>query len=82
MHWLYFILIGIVAGWAAGMIVKGRGFGIVVDLVVGVIGALIGGAIFSALGISSGGLIGALVTATVGAIALLVVIKLVGGRAA
>jgi uncharacterized membrane protein YeaQ/YmgE (transglycosylase-associated protein family) len=76
MEILWFILIGIVAGWLAGLVVRGRGLGIIADLVVGVIGALIGGYLFSYLGISIGGGFGALITATVGAILLLCVVQL------
>ena len=59
MEFLYFILIGIAAGWLAGQIMKGGGFGLVGDLVVGVIGALLGGWLFGLAGIGAGGLIGA-----------------------
>ena len=75
MDFLWFIIIGIVAGWLAGKIMKGGGFGLVGDLVVGVIGALIGGFLLSLLQISAGGLIGRLVIATVGAIVLIAIIR-------
>src|SRR5262245_26066559 len=68
MQFLWFILIGIVAGWLAGQVMKGGGYGLVGDLIVGVIGALLGGFLFGLLGISAGGLLGSLVTATLGAI--------------
>ena len=71
-----FLVIGLVAGWLGGNFMRGGGLGLVGNLVVGVIGAYLGGFIFSAMGISAGGLIGSLVTATVGAIALLLVIGL------
>lgn len=71
MGWIYFLLIGLAAGWLAGQIMKGRGFGLAGNLVVGVIGAFLGGILFSVVGLSSHGLIGRLVTATVGAIVLL-----------
>ena len=61
MNFLYFAIIGIVAGWLAGQIMKGRGFGLVGNLVVGVLGAILGGWLFSALGISAGGMIGSLI---------------------
>lgn len=75
MDFLWFIIIGIVAGWLAGKIMKGGGFGLVGDLVVGVIGALIGGFLFSLLQISAGGLIGRLVIATVGAMLLIAIMR-------
>ena len=77
MNFVWFLIIGIVAGWLAGQIMKGGGFGLLGDLVVGVIGALLGGWLFGLLGISAGGLIGALITATVGAIVLLFLIRLI-----
>jgi len=78
MSFLWFILIGLAAGWLAGQIMKGRGFGLVGNLVVGVVGALLGGWMFGALGISSGGsLLGALITAVVGAVVLLFLVGLI-----
>lgn len=79
MNLLYILLIGLVAGWLAGTILKGGGFGLIGDVVVGVIGALLGGFLFGLLGIYAGGLLGALLMATVGAIVLLLVIRLVAG---
>jgi len=75
MQFLWFILIGIAAGWLAGQIMKGGGYGLVGDLIVGVIGALLGGFLFGLLGISAGGLLGSLVTATLGAIVLIAVLR-------
>ena len=77
MHLLWFLIIGIVAGWLAGQLMKGGGFGLIGDLVVGVIGAFLGGWLLGALGIVAGGLIGSLVTATVGAVVLLFLIRLI-----
>lgn len=74
MHWFWFLIIGAVAGWLAGKIMRGRGFGLVGDLVVGILGSLVGGFIFRLLGIASFSLIGSLVTATVGAVVLLWII--------
>ncbi len=72
-----FLLIGIAAGWLAGQIMKGGGFGLIGDLIIGVIGALLGGWLFGMLGISAGGIIGSLVTALVGAIVLLLLLRLI-----
>lgn len=75
---LWFLIIGLVAGWLAGTLVKGGGFGLVGDLVVGIIGALVGGFLFSSLGVSAGGgLLGSLIVATVGAVVLLFIIRLI-----
>ena len=72
-----FLLIGIAAGWLAGRVMKGGGFGLFGDMIVGVIGAFLGGWLFGLLGISAGGLLGLLVTAFVGAVVLLFLIRLV-----
>jgi uncharacterized membrane protein YeaQ/YmgE (transglycosylase-associated protein family) len=74
---LGFLIIGLIAGWLAGKIMKGRGFGLLGNVVIGVIGAFLGGWLFSLLGISAGGFIGSLVTALVGAIVLLYLIRLI-----
>jgi len=52
MHIIWFMVIGLIAGWLAGMITKGRGFGVFINLVVGVLGALLGGFLFGLLGLS------------------------------
>ena len=76
MDFLWFLIVGLIAGWLAGLLVKGGGFGLVGDLVVGVIGAFIGGYLFSLFGASAGGgLIGSIVVATVGAVLLLIVVR-------
>ena len=78
---LIILLVGIVAGWLAGLIVQGTGLGLVGDLIVGVVGALIGDWLLPRLHIElSAGLVGSIINATIGAIILLVVIKLVRGR--
>lgn len=73
---LLFLVIGIVAGFLAGKIMKGAGFGLLGDLIVGVIGAFIGVWVFGLLGISSGGILGLLIAAVVGALLLLYIIRL------
>jgi uncharacterized membrane protein YeaQ/YmgE (transglycosylase-associated protein family) len=75
MYLLWEIIIGILAGFLAGQIVKGSGMGILIDLLVGIVGSIIGGWIFGLLGLASYGLIGQLVMATVGAIVLLLIVK-------
>ncbi len=72
MEILWFILIGVAAGWLAGQFMRGGGFGVVGDLVLGVVGALVGGFLFRQLGLAAGGgLIGALIVATIGAVVVL-----------
>ncbi|EGW54764.1 GlsB/YeaQ/YmgE family stress response membrane protein [Candidatus Endoriftia persephonae] len=70
---VYFLIVGLLAGWLAGLILKGRGFGLIGNLLLGVVGAFLGGLMFQFLGLSSDGFIGSLITATVGAIVILVV---------
>jgi len=77
---IYFLLIGLAAGWLAGQIMKGRDFGLVGNLVVGVVGAILGGFLFNLLQLPPTGLLGRLISATVGAIVLLAILKAVKGR--
>lgn len=63
-----------IAGWLAGKLTKGAGFGLTGNLLVGLVGAILGGFLFGLLGLTANGLIGSLVTATVGAVALLALI--------
>jgi uncharacterized membrane protein YeaQ/YmgE (transglycosylase-associated protein family) len=79
-HLVYFLLIGLAAGWIAGQLTKGRSFGLVNDLIVGVIGSFVGGVLFGLLGLGATGLVGSLVTATVGAIAFLFILRAIKSR--
>ena len=79
-HLIYFLLIGLAAGWLAGQITKGSSFGLVNDLIIGVIGSFLGGILFSILGFSATGLIANLIVATVGAIALLFLVRQINRR--
>jgi uncharacterized membrane protein YeaQ/YmgE (transglycosylase-associated protein family) len=75
MYYLWQIAIGILAGWLAGKIMRGRGFGVLLDLVIGVVGSLIGGFVFGLLGLYAYGLIGSIVVATAGAVMLLYLVR-------
>jgi uncharacterized membrane protein YeaQ/YmgE (transglycosylase-associated protein family) len=78
MELLWFILIGLAAGWLAAQFMRGGGFGVVGDILLGVVGAVVGGFLFSQLGLSAGGgLIGALIVATIGAVVLLFLVRMV-----
>ncbi len=78
MDFIWFLLIGIIAGFLAGKILKGGGFGLIGNLVVGILGAVLGGFLFGLLGVSTGdGFWGSLVTATIGAIVLLWLISFI-----
>lgn len=70
------LIIGAIAGWLAGLVMKGRGFGLIGDIVIGVIGASVGGWVLGSLGVSiGGGLIGAIINATIGAIIVIIVVR-------
>jgi uncharacterized membrane protein YeaQ/YmgE (transglycosylase-associated protein family) len=77
MDFCWFVLIGIAAGWLAGQIMRGGGFGLVGDLIVGTVGALLGGFIFEALGIAVTNRLASLIAATVGAIVLIFLLRLI-----
>jgi len=75
---LVFLIVGAIAGWLAGLLVKGFGFGLLGNIVVGIVGAFIAGWLFPALGISLGsGIAAAIIHATIGAVILLVLIRLI-----
>jgi uncharacterized membrane protein YeaQ/YmgE (transglycosylase-associated protein family) len=74
---IWFLLIGLIAGWLAGQVMRGGGYGVIGDMIVGVIGALLGGWLFGALGISAGGIIGAIITAFVGAVILILLLRVI-----
>jgi len=76
-HLLWFLLIGIAAGWLAGQLMRGGGYGLIGDLVIGVIGSFLGGWVLGALGIYTSGLIGSLITATIGAVLLVFLVRLI-----
>jgi uncharacterized membrane protein YeaQ/YmgE (transglycosylase-associated protein family) len=77
MSLLYFLFVGLVAGWLAGKIMKGSGYGVLGDIVVGILGAMIGGHVLGWFGIFTGGLIGSIFSALVGAIILIFIVRLI-----
>ena len=80
MYFLWYLLIGLVAGWLAELIVKGRGAGFLVNLAVGVIGGLLGGWLFSLLGLVAVGTLGSLLSSLAGAVVLLWLVALLPPR--
>jgi uncharacterized membrane protein YeaQ/YmgE (transglycosylase-associated protein family) len=77
-HIIWFLVIGGMSGWLAGILTKGRGFGILGNVVVGLVGAVIGGHIFQFVGVpGGGGFISTLVTSLVGALVLIFLINLI-----
>jgi len=77
MSLVWFLIIGALAGYFAGQLTKGSGFGLGMNLVIGIIGAVLGGFLFGLLGLAAYGLIGSLITATIGAVVLLWLVKMV-----
>ncbi|ANP46638.1 GlsB/YeaQ/YmgE family stress response membrane protein [Candidatus Viadribacter manganicus] len=75
---LIWILVGAVAGWLAGLIVRGVGFGLIGNIVIGIIGAFLGGWLFGTLGIALGaGIINTIFTAFIGAVVLLLIVRVI-----
>jgi len=74
---IIFLAVGALAGWLAGIIMKGRGFGLIGNIIVGIIGAVLGGFVFGLLGIITGGFLGAVIMATIGAVLLLYIISII-----
>ena len=68
---IWWIIVGLIAGWAAGKIMKGGGYGAITDIVLGIVGAVVGGWLLGALGIHAGGLVGTIVVAIIGAMFLI-----------
>ncbi len=74
---IIYLAIGAVAGWLAGTLVKGGGFGLLGNIVVGIIGAILGGFVFNFLGIAVSGVVGSIIMATIGAVILIFVVRLI-----
>jgi uncharacterized membrane protein YeaQ/YmgE (transglycosylase-associated protein family) len=77
---LYWIVIGLVAGWLAGKIARGAGYGCITDIILGLIGSVLGGWLFTKLGIFGGGTLYSLAAATVGAVILVSIVHLFAGN--
>ena len=75
MYLIWEICIGILAGFLAGKIMRGQGYGVLIDLVLGLVGAILGGFVFGLLGLSGYGLVGQLVIATAGAVMLIWLVR-------
>jgi len=76
-YWVWFLFIGGVIGWLAGLIIRGRGFGIIGDIVIGIVGAMLGGWMARVLGLYAGNSLGAFLVALVGAVVLVGLTRLV-----
>lgn len=77
---IWWIIVGLIAGWATGRIMKGSGYGPLMDIVLGIIGGVIGGWIMGALGFGAGGLIWSIIVAIIGAIILVWIVRLITGN--
>jgi uncharacterized membrane protein YeaQ/YmgE (transglycosylase-associated protein family) len=77
---IWWIIIGLIAGWATGKIMKGSGYGPLMDIVLGIVGAIIGGWIVTALGLGGGGLIWSIIVAIIGAVILVWLVRLITGN--
>jgi uncharacterized membrane protein YeaQ/YmgE (transglycosylase-associated protein family) len=73
---IWWIVVGLIAGWAAGRIMKGGGYGVVMDIVLGIIGAVVGGWLMGMFGISAGGFVGTIIVAIIGAVVLIWITRL------
>ncbi len=81
MYILWWIIVGLIAGWATGKIMKGSGYGALMDIVVGIVGAVIGGFIMRSLGFSAqGGMVYTILVAILGAVILTLLIRLITGK--
>lgn len=75
---IVFLIVGAIAGWLAGQVMKGGGFGLVGDIIVGILGAIVAGFLFPAIGVALGaGILGQIISAALGACILLLVLRLV-----
>jgi uncharacterized membrane protein YeaQ/YmgE (transglycosylase-associated protein family) len=77
MDLIIFLVIGALAGWLAGVIMKGGGFGVIGDIIVGILGSFVGGWLLPKVGLSIGGDFGGFITAVIGAVILLFVVRLI-----
>jgi len=73
---IWWVVVGLIAGWAAGQIMKGGGYGAVMDIILGIVGAVVGGWLMSLVGLQAGGLIGTIIVAIIGAVVLIWITRL------
>jgi uncharacterized membrane protein YeaQ/YmgE (transglycosylase-associated protein family) len=74
---IWWIVVGLIAGWLAGKVMKGGGYGVLIDIVLGIAGGILGGWVFGLLGIQAGGIIGSIVVAFIGAVILVWITRLI-----
>lgn len=76
---IWWLVVGLIAGFLASLVMRGGGYGILGDIIVGIIGAFIGGWLFSLIGVGSGGFIGSIIIAFIGACILIAILRLISG---
>jgi len=74
---IWWVVVGLIAGWAAGKIMKGGGYGVVMDIVLGIVGAVVGGWLVGILGIRAGGFIGTIIVAIIGSVFLIWISRMI-----
>ena len=79
MDWIYLLIVGALAGWLGSLLFKGSGSGLIMNILLGIVGAIVGGWIFQKLNITVGGFTGSVITAAVGAFVVLWLYRLLGG---
>jgi len=78
MHgFIWWIVVGLIAGWLAGKVMKGGGYGVLMDILLGIAGGILGGWVFGLIGIHAGGMIGQIVVAFIGAVILVGITRLI-----
>jgi len=77
MHIIYWLVVGLIAGWAAGKIMKGGGYGTIMDIILGIVGGMVGGWIVGFVGIHAGGMISEILVAILGAVILIWITRLI-----
>jgi uncharacterized membrane protein YeaQ/YmgE (transglycosylase-associated protein family) len=77
MHIIYWLVVGLIAGWAAGKIMKGGGYGTLADIVLGIVGAVVGGWVVGLLGFAAGGIISEILVAILGAVILIWITRVI-----
>jgi len=80
-EFLTWIVVGLIAGWLAGQVMKGGGYGMIADIILGMLGGFVGGRVFGLLGLHAGGIIGQIVVAFVGAVILVWITRLIKKKA-
>jgi len=74
---IWWIIVGLIAGWLAGKVMKGGGYGVLMDIILGIAGGILGGWVFGLLGIHAGGIIGSIIVAFIGAVILVWITRLI-----